>query len=615
MCGIAGFFSPHHSYSPEMIQRMTACVAHRGPDAEGFFSDETVSFGHRRLSIIDLNATANQPMVSADGKWVLMFNGEVFNFRELAESLKIPLQTHSDTEVILEQFAAMGIEAVNKFNGMFAIALYHKTEKILYLVRDRIGVKPLFYYQSGGESFFASEIKSLTIVDEIKKQLTINRQAVSLFLQLGYIPEPFTIWNEIKKFPAGFYAKITEHEFTFQCYWKAEEKISSQVFSDPASATNQLRELLESSVRYRMISDVPFGIFLSGGIDSSLIAAIARQQSSSPVKTFTIGFREQQFDEAGHASKIAAQLKTDHHEILLRHEDALELCEPALDAFDEPFADSSAIPTMLISRHARCDVKMVLSGDGGDELFHGYGMYRWAERLHNPFVKALRSPIASSLSILSNRHKRAAELFRFKKDQNLQQHIFSQEQYFFSENETKQLLVANFINGTIPERPSMLRNLIASEKQALYDLQNYLKDDLLVKVDRATMHSGLECRTPFLDYRIVEFALNVTPSLKMKNGELKILPRLLLGEYLPNHLFDRPKQGFALPLKQWLQKELRHLIVHFLSEEIIHRHGIVRYEEVNRLKQRFSGGLDYLYNRLWNLIVLHRWLEKNMKKS
>ena len=377
-------------------------------------------------------------------------------------------------------------------------------------------------------------------------------------------------------------------------------------------AKDQLAALLSSSVRYRMISDVPYGIFLSGGIDSSLVAALAQQQNQTAVKTFTIGFKEERYNEAAHAAKIAAHLKTEHHEFTLSYTDALQLCDQSMDSYDEPFADSSAIPTMLVSKHAREQVKMVLTGDGGDELFMGYGMYRWALRLQNPLLKILRHPVAATLSSMNTRYQRAAKLFSYAADEDLRQHIFSQEQYFFSKKETDKLL-GRKSNGAVNfSPPPRNRKLSAAEEQALFDLNNYLKDDLLVKVDRATMHYALEGRSPFLDYRLVEFALNVHQNLKMKHGELKILPRKLLADFLPASLFERPKQGFAIPLKHWLQHELKYLIDKYLSEEIIRRHGMIDFEEIEILKSQFFGGRDFLYNRLWNLMVLHRWLEKNI---
>lgn len=613
MCGIAGYFSPKNAPSPDVIRKMTQCIAHRGPDAEQFFTDDNVAFGHRRLSIIDLSAEANQPMISQDGKWVMMFNGEVYNFRELATQLPLKLRTTSDTEVMLELFAAHGPMAVEKFNGMFSIALYDRLKKELYLLRDRLGVKPLFYFESDGAWYFASEMKSLLTVSPVKEKLTLNHEAVSLYLQLGYIPEPMTIWNEIKKFPAGRMLHITTGACDWKTFWDAEEKISEHVICDPAEAKNELRRLLTSSVSLRMISDVPFGTFLSGGIDSSLVTAMAQSQSSVPVNTFTIGFREEKFNEATYARRIAQHLKTDHHEFILQYSDALQWCATAIDLYDEPLAESSAIPTLLVSDLARKYVKMILSGDGGDELFMGYGMYRWARRLQHPLIKRLRKPLAAGLSVLDSRYQRAGKLLDYDAAVQLPVHLFSQEQYLFTRQEAMRLLAGRFVPSSLSLPDATARNLSAAEKQSLFDLKFYLKDDLLVKVDRATMYHALECRTPFLDYRLVEFALNLDERLKMKQGELKLLPKLLLKELLPAELFDRPKWGFGIPLSQWLKKELRYLIDKYLSDEIVSDTGLLKREEVKSLKQQFFSGRHYLYNRLWNLIVLQRWCEKNLQ--
>jgi len=613
MCGIAGFYSPKHSLSSTVIQRMTYCLSHRGPDAENFFSDSHVAFGHRRLSIIDLSSNANQPMRSHDGRWITMFNGEIFNFRELSAKINRPLHTTSDTEVMLEWFAAKGETAVEDFNGMFAIALYDTQEKILRLFRDRMGVKPLFYFNQGSTWFFGSEMKSLLALDMIRPHLTLNREALSLYFHLGYIPEPHTIWNEIKKFPAGSLLKISEHDHQWNSFWKPEERIDQVVISDLNSAKKKFHHLLASSVAMRMISDVPFGTFLSGGIDSTLVTLLAQQQSSLPVKTFTIGFKESKFNEAKYAAAIASYLKTDHHQFIMTYDDALALCEESIEMYDEPFADSSAIPTMLVSKTARPFVKMILSGDGGDELFMGYGAYRWAKRLHDPLIRTFRAPIAKSLSLLQNRYRRAGKLFEYNNEKNLAAHIASQEQYLFSIEELKKLLNKNFTSPEFCFPDSNKRPLSAAEKQALFDLKFYLKDDLLVKVDRATMRYSLECRTPFLDFRIVEFALNVNEKLKIKNDELKILPRMLLHDLLPPKLFERKKQGFAIPLSHWLKKELRHLIDKNLSEEKIRSIGLLDAETVSLIKQKFFSGRDYLYNRLWSLIIFQRWCEKNLR--
>ena len=614
MCGIAGYFAPQQTFGGEVLEQMTSCLAHRGPDADGFFRDNTVGFGHRRLSIIDLSSAANQPMHSRDGRWVMMFNGEVFNFHDIARELAVPLRSHSDTEVMVESFAKWGPGAVSRFNGMFTIALYDKSEQILFLFRDRLGVKPLYYTHYGHNLFFASELKAITKVNEVSEKLQLNHEAVSSFLQFGYIPEPLTIWREVRKFPAGYFMKITKEGTELQAYWKAEDAIRPDVVTDTESAKENLSSLLESAIQYRMISDVPFGTFLSGGIDSSLVTAFAQKNSNHPVRTFTIAFKEKKYNEAIHAAKVASYLKTDHHEFTLTYQEAIVLVEESMDIFDEPFADSSAIPTMLLSKYTREKVKMVLTGDGGDELFMGYGAYRWANRLNNSFIKTFRYPIASLLSMGGNRSKRAAHLFRYGGKENLPLHIFSQEQYLFSEKESGDMLHREFnrhyqVNG---HAKNLSRSLLPNERQAFFDLKFYLKDDLLVKVDRASMRYGLECRTPFLDFRIVEFALNVSEKLKMKGNELKILPRLLLRDHLPADLFERPKWGFAIPLKEWLKSELKYLIDNYLNEEIVTDSHMVNWNQVLFLKKRFFAGEDYLYNRLWNLIVLHRWLQKNL---
>jgi asparagine synthase (glutamine-hydrolysing) len=612
MCGIAGYFAPQNSFDVDVLQNMTRCLSHRGPDAEGFFRDDCVGLGHRRLSIIDISEAANQPMRSHDGRWMMMFNGEVFNFQDIAKELSVPLQTHSDTEVILESFAKWGPEAVSRFNGMFTIALYDVREKCIFLFRDRIGVKPLYYAQLHNQLFFASELKSLLTVSHLRNSFQLNQEAIALYLQLGYIPQPHTIWQQVKKFPSGHYLKVTSQGEELRAYWTPESVLQPRVIEDEKTAKENLLTLLTDSVTHRMISDVPFGTFLSGGIDSSLVTTIAQQNSSEKIKTFTIGFKEEQFNEAGHADRIAAHLHTDHHEFMVTYQEARELLEEALDIFDEPFADSSCIPTMLLSKWTRQHVKMVLTGDGGDELFMGYGMYNWARLLDSSVIQFSKKPIASALSMMGGKYKRASWLFRFSSDQNLQQHIFSQAPYFFTEEEIESLMVSKTELTSLPLfTKNVSRKLSPEEIQSFFDLQYYLKDDLLVKVDRASMKYSLECRTPFLDYRLVEFALNLSQDLKMNRQQLKILPTLLLKDLLPSELFDRPKRGFSIPLSQWLQNEWRHLIDDYLSEKKIRQHGVVNAEVVNEIKRKFFSGQTYLYNRLWNLVVLHRWLDNN----
>jgi len=615
MCGIAGFYSNNGHFSETDLQQMTNVMLHRGPDAAGFYTNpaKTCGLGHRRLSIIDLSAAANQPMFSQSGRYVMVFNGEVYNFQEIQAKLNIHPRTTSDTEIILEAFEQKGVEFVHLLNGMFAIAIYDIAEHALYLFRDRLGVKPVYYYNQDGNFAFGSEIKSLLQPAQLKKNLHVYKPAVRTFLYAGYIPEPHTIYGQINRLPAGSYAIIKNNKTEIGSYWKPGKKIKPIANSDFNTAKKELKELLTTSVRYRMISDVPFGTFLSGGIDSSAVTAIAQSISNQPVKTFSIGFKEAKFNESEYARKVSEHLGTQHHEFIVTENDALELIDKMMTAYDEPYADSSAIPTMLVSKLARKYVTMTLTGDGGDELFLGYGAYDWAKRLNSPLFQLLRKPIAAALSQAGNKYKRGAGVFNYKNSGRRKSHIFSQEQYFFSEYELDELVTAGYkaeiIFNEDFERPG--RRLSAAEEQALYDIKYYLKDDLLVKVDIATMQFSLEARSPFLDYRIVEFALNLSEDLKKKGDVSKYLLKEVLYDYVPRQFFDRPKWGFSIPLSKWLKTDLHYLIDKYLSEERVIQCGVVKPEKVKRLLTRFAAGEDFLYNRIWALVLLHKWMSEH----
>ncbi len=614
MCGIAGYFSASHNFSEADLHAMTTAISHRGPDAEGFYFNEskTVGLGHRRLSILDLSTAANQPMHSHNGRYVTVFNGEVYNFQEIAKELNIAHTTTSDTEIILEAYAQKGIDCVHLFNGMFALAIYDKLNDELILLRDRLGVKPIYIFQSEHNFAFASEIKALLQSGFVKQSKEAFKPAVQNFLYAGYLPEPFTFYNKIQKLPAGSCAVVSSSGIKISSYWKPEEKVTTSVKENFTQAKSELKELLTSSVRYRMISDVPFGTFLSGGIDSSVVTAIAQNISPKPVKTFSIGFKEAKFNESEYARQVSNHLGTEHHEFTVTENDALNLVEQMMDAYDEPYADSSSIPTMLVSKLARQHVTMALSGDGGDELFLGYGTYNWAKRLNNPLVKMFRHALAFGLAQIDNRSKRAAGVFKYASEQSIKSHIFSQEQYFFSEGEIKDLLKPDFSSPILfKEKISVARNLSAQEEQALYDIKNYLKDDLLTKVDIASMQFSLEARTPFLDYRVVEFALNLSEKFKKQGNISKYILKEVLYEYVPKHIFDRPKWGFGIPLGKWLKSDLRFLIDKYLSNDVLVQCAIVEPLQVKQLLLRFEKGEDYLYNRIWVLILLHRWWLKH----
>jgi len=590
---------------------MTDVLKHCGPDATGHFLENAVALGHTRLSIIDLSTNANQPMLSHNQRYVIVFNGEIYNYNEIAQQLGIEQHTHSDTEVVLEALATQGINAIHRFNGMFAIAIYDRHEQTLTLIRDRIGIKPLFYFWDGSHFAFASELKALLTLDYIKRNLKINEIAINDYLHVGFIPEPHTIYQNIYKFPAGSFGVLKEGKFSIQKYWDIGEQIKVQTLQNENEAKSKLKELLISSIQQRLISDVPYGIFLSGGIDSSVVAAIA-QQLTGNIKTFSIGFNEAKYNEAPYAKAVADYLHTQHTEFTVTYNDALSLIQDIITQYDEPFADASAIPTMLVSKLAKSEVSMVLSGDGGDELFWGYGAYHWAKRLSNPMIQILRYPLAACLTLGNSRQKRIAEMLSYSMNDFLPAHILSQEQYFFRTQEISSLLRLDYHSSASFSMPNIAhRALNAVEQQAMFDVCYYLKDDLLVKVDRASMKYALEVRVPLLDYRIVEFAFNLSPKLKHKNGCDKYLLKQVLFDYIPPSYFDRPKWGFALPLKHWLKNELKPLINQYLNLERIEQQGILNPDAVKHYLNKYASGNDYLYGRIWNLLILQMWLEKN----
>lgn len=618
MCGIAGFFSSNDTLNKDALNAMADAMTHRGPDAGGFFVEDSVGLAHRRLSIIDLSESANQPMFSRCGRYAVVFNGEIYNYRHLRDELVrdycTEFRTNSDTEVITEGFARWGTALFGKMCGMFAIALYDRSEKTLWLCRDRLGIKPLYLYQTGNTLAFASELKSLTAVPAIKQNLHYDQQALSLYLHLGYIPQPHTIYSAVSKFPAGSWACIKNGHITYNTFWNVWETLSPEVMSSEEEAFEQLQSMLRTVMKEHLICDVPYGAFLSGGIDSSLVSAMAAEAAGAGLHTFSVGFDEAQHDESAFAERVASHLGTTHHTLKVTYKEAIELIPQLTGIYDEPYADSSAVPTCLISALTRKHVTMALSGDGGDELFMGYGAYNWAQRLANPFLKALRQPAAALLSAGGSRSRRAAHMLGGKHGFGLKSHIFSQEQYLFTRAQTALLLQKPAKNsfGILDIVKAAPRKLSPAEQQALFDMEFYLKDDLLVKVDRASMQHALEVRVPLLDHRLVEFAVNLNENLRLKGVTTKYLLKKLLYTYVPADFFARPKKGFSIPLASWMQNELKPYIYDNLSEQVIKTHGMVEPAYVNRLLKSFESPKNtYLYNRIWALAVLHDFLSKN----
>jgi asparagine synthase (glutamine-hydrolysing) len=614
VCGITGICSKS-SFDRSIIEQMTQEVRLRGPDAHGIYHNEgaTTAVGHTRLSVIDLHARANQPMFSKNKRYVIVYNGEIYNYQKVGQQLQretgIQFTTTSDTEVLVEAFAHWGHDFVQKLNGMFAFAIYDIQLNILHLYRDRVGKKPLFYFLSKNLFAFASEIKALLKHPEIRSSLTVKKPTISSFLQLGYIPQPDTFYEHIFKFPAGHYGTVTQGiKFSTVPYWNVLDQVKPSRYITESNALKGLKDRLDDAVTSRLVADVPLGIFLSGGIDSSLVTAIASK--SAKLNTYSIGFKENKFDESVYAERIAKYLGTDHHRYILTEQDGVGLMEQYLDHFDEPFADTSAIPTMLVSQHARKEVTVALTGDGGDELFLGYGSYTWANRLASPLWSSVR-PVVKMMTehLPSHRWKRASRLFEKVPSENVRQHIFSQEQYLFSDSEVRDQVLKSTddYTGWYYSDLQALSNLSPAELQALFDFQYYLRDDLLVKVDRASMFYGLECRCPLLDYNLVEFAVNLPESLKKRSGVTKYLLKEVLFELIPETYFDRPKWGFSIPLAQWMKNDLSYMM-EYISEERLEKTQTFNPVYIRNLVDRFSKGEGYIYNRLWAVIIAQRFL-------
>ncbi|MEO6290861.1 MAG: asparagine synthase (glutamine-hydrolyzing) [Ginsengibacter sp.] len=622
MCGIAGYISLKKTISPAALSRATGMLQHRGPDAEGFYfsEDEKVGLGHRRLSILDLSSSANQPMYTTDRRHVIVFNGEIYNFKELKQQLSdkgASLKTASDTEVILHLFAEQGVQCFKDFNGMFTLAIYDREEKVLTLGRDHAGIKPLFFYHDEDDFIFSSELKSIQSIKN--KKLSINKRAIPYFLHLGFIPQPLTIFNNVEKFPAAHFLQIkvigtTLHDFHKNIFpfWNIESKVEEGLLKDEKIAKEKLSGLLFDSVEKQLVSDVPIGTFLSGGVDSSLVTAIATKVSTEKINTFSIAIDDGKYNESKYALRVAQSLKTRHHEFSVKEKEVMELINDLLPVYDEPFADSSALPTMMVSRLAKKHVTVVLSGDGGDELFMGYGAYNWATTLDKKSISLFKQPLFAVSKLMSDKYRRAGNLFDYENRKHLKTHIFSQEQYFFTENELENILTDpgfNFDN----QNKTIIKNrkLSATEEQSLWDFNYYLPDDLLVKVDRASMRFSLEIRVPLLDYRIIEFAFNLDSKLKIKGNQMKYLLKQVLYDYLPREIFNRPKWGFSIPLKKWLRTDLAYLLEKYTSKGIIDRYQLLKFAEVEKIKKQYASGHDYLFNRLWVIIVLHWWLDEN----
>jgi len=619
MCGISSYISNKNKLSKQDFIKATCAMNHRGPDAEGYYENEdhTLQLGHKRLAIIDLSPASNQPFFSNCGRYVMVYNGELYNFHDIREQLQLKTRTTGDTEVILEAFIKIGPKSFELLNGMFAFVIYDIQEQKVTVCRDRVGIKPIFYYYDGTQLAFSSEIKMLKSLPGFNKQ--INYQSIPEFLHLGFISEPNTIYKYVHKFPAAAYSTFSvkdvneDFKLPINTYWKLQDAIQPTTKKDFASTKKELKELLIDSVEKQLVSDVPVGSFLSGGIDSSLITAIASTLKKDKIKTFSIGYDNKKYDESGYALNVAKHLGTEHYAFKLTEDEVEEILSDIIFHYDEPFADASAYPTMIVSKLARKHVTVTLSGDGADELFLGYGMYNWASRLANPIVQTFRKPVFWATQFGNLTYKRGGLLLDYPSLSHIRSHIFSQEQYFHSEQDLEHLLLEEKFNfdrinkDVITEK----RELSPKGKQSFWDINYYLKDDLLVKVDRASMKYSLESRVPYLDHRVIEYAVNIDADLRYHKGISKYILKEILYDYLPKEFFNRPKWGFSIPLPYWLKGRFNYLFDRYLNSTVINKYDILTNLYVQDLKERFLAGEDYLYGRLWTIIILHWWLEEN----
>lgn len=606
---------------------MTATLFHRGPDDEGLFSQPGVGLGVRRLSIIDVEG-GHQPLTNETGKVWVAQNGEIYNFLDIRAELEASghsFRTRSDTEVIAHSYEEWGLDFLEKLRGMFALAVWDQAKKRLILARDRVGVKPLYYcLLPDGTLIFGSEIKAILAYPGVPRE--IDLEALDLFLTLEYIPAPFSIFKAIKKLPAAHYLIFEGGELRLQPYWSLnpEELEARGKHISLAEAMDQLYELLTESVRLRLISDVPLGAFLSGGIDSSTIVALMRQLGAEPLRTFSIGFKEASYNELAYAQTIASRFQTDHEEFILEPK-ALELTEKLLYHLDEPLADFSIFPTYLVSQMARSRVTVALSGDGGDELFGGYEAYQAQQLGRRRLISWLGKTVAPLLNLFPPSEKKKGlwnKLQRFTLGLTYPPELRHWRWMVFLRDEDKQALYAAKMKEAsqvfVPlwEREplaSLFRTMSEFDPitaELYLDLKTYLPDDIMVKVDRMSMAVSLEAREPLLDHRLVEFVFSLPGEWKLHGLRSKWVFKKTMERILPRENIYRPKEGFSIPIKLWLRQELRPLLTDMLSESRLKRDGLFSPRVVGRWVEDHLAGKKNYSHQLWALLVFSMWQEK-----
>ncbi|MDE2002296.1 MAG: asparagine synthase (glutamine-hydrolyzing) [Betaproteobacteria bacterium] len=617
MCGIAGYVG-NSSFAPGTLADMTARLAHRGPDAFGSFEAGPVHLGHRRLSVIDL-AGSSQPMTSADGTLTVVYNGEIYNFRALRDELARggwAFRTSGDTEVLLAGWRAWGARMVDRLRGMFAFVLWDARESTLFAARDHLGVKPFHYAWDGSTFVFGSEIKALLAHPAVSRELDLV--ALRLYLECQFIPAPHSIFGAIRKLPPGHELRLRGSELVIRPYWRPDYADKPRLAD--ADAVDALDHELRASVQGMLVADVPVGAFVSGGVDSGLIAAIMTDVRGSPIDTFNIGF-EGDHAESEHreAAAVARHIGSQHHAVMLRADDVLDAFDHWIDIFDEPFADQAALPTMLLAAHARRRVTVVLTGEGADEVLGGYANYRKREReeRHVRWLAHRASPLPSLLRMLPARARR---------DRMLRSIVEPIERRYrtipnvFDALTQPSVLTPELLAATAgaPDVGDFAARAYAECNSAQYldrllhvDTRLWLPDDLLTKVDRATMAHSLEARVPYLDHRFVEFCARLDAGLKIRGATQKFLLKRLARRYLPAQIVSRGKQGFVMPLSQWLGGRLAGELAPHLLGEGLERRGIFRPAALRRLLAEHRAGRRNHAGRLWALLILERWFRRH----